>query len=107
MEIIRDPELFRAIREEVSQAEITDDSTGHTFDSQQLASLPLLQSIYTEALRVHVSILITRTSVEPVTVGGYELPAGSIFQAPTHVAHFDEATCTCVPLSVSYHFWRH
>lgn len=93
MEIIRDPTLFRAIREEVSQAEAINDSTGDPLSLQQLASLPLLQSVYTEVLRVHVSILITRTSIEPVTVGGYDLPTGSIFQAPTHVAHFDEATC--------------
>ncbi|KAK6197112.1 hypothetical protein LQW54_010907 [Pestalotiopsis sp. IQ-011] len=90
MEIIKDPDLLRDVREEVEQA-VVRDSTGDSLSPEKLALLPLLQSLYTEALRIHVSILITRTSVEPVTIDGYDLPAGSIFQAPTHVAHFDEA----------------
>ncbi|RWA11965.1 hypothetical protein EKO27_g3134 [Xylaria grammica] len=92
MEIIRDPNLYREIKEEISQAEVINDSDEVAFNLQELVSKPLLQSVYTEALRVHVSILITRTSTEPVTIGGYQLPAGSVFQAPTHVAHFDEAS---------------
>ncbi|KAF2996349.1 hypothetical protein E8E14_000155 [Neopestalotiopsis sp. 37M] len=90
MEIIKDPDLLLDVRQEVQQASVRD-STGDSLSPEKLASLPLLQSLYTEALRVHVSILITRTSVEPVTIDGYNLPAGSIFQAPTHVTHFDEA----------------
>ncbi|KAH6659053.1 cytochrome P450 [Truncatella angustata] len=90
MEIIRDPELLQAIREEVSQAEVIDESEGRSLDYRKLVQLPLLQSVYVEALRLHVSILITRTSVEPVTIGGFNVPAGSVFQAPTHAAHLDE-----------------
>lgn len=93
MELIKDPRLFQAIKEEVSQAHITDDGNAQHLDYHKLSSLPLLQSVYTETLRLHVGILITRTSTTPVTIAGYDFPTGSIFQAPTAVAHLDETIC--------------
>ncbi|KAF2177972.1 cytochrome P450 [Zopfia rhizophila CBS 207.26] len=90
MEIIKDPDLYHQIKDEVSQANITDGALAGNFDFQRLASMPLLQSVYTETLRVHVSILVTRTATEPVVIGGYNIPKGSVFQAPTEVAHLDE-----------------
>ncbi|KAI0006822.1 putative cytochrome P450 [Xylariaceae sp. FL0662B] len=89
MELIRDPELFRAVREEVAQA--NEGTNNESLNHEKVASLPLLQSIYTEVLRLHVRVLITRTSHEPVTIAGYNLPKGSIVQAPTEVGHLDEA----------------
>ena len=97
MELMKNPNLLQAIKEEVSQAEISDGHSARTLDYKRLVSLPLLQSVYTEALRLHVSVLVTRTSIEPITIAGYHLPKGSIVQAPTEVAHLDEAVCTCSP----------
>lgn len=93
MEIIKDPDLYRAVQEEIAQAVITGHTCSQFLDYTKLASLPLMQSIYTEVLRLHVQILVTRTSIEPVKVAGYELPRGSVLQAPTAVPHLDEEIC--------------
>jgi cytochrome P450 len=106
MEIIKDPDLHNKIREGISEAWITNDALKGSFDIQKLASMPLLQSVYTETLRLHVSILVTRTATEPVVIGGYHIPKGSVFQAPTEVAHLDENICEylfCPFSSVSMH----
>jgi hypothetical protein len=93
IEIIRDPDLYRAVQEEIIQTIIKGQSCSDFLDYTKLASLPLIQSIYTEVLRLHVQILVTRTSIEPVKVAGYELPKGSVLQAPTAVPHLDEEIC--------------
>ncbi|KAI1087190.1 putative cytochrome P450 [Rostrohypoxylon terebratum] len=91
MELIQDLDLFQAVKKEVSQVEATRGDDGEYFNHEKLASLPLLQSVYTEVLRLHVRVLITRTSIEPAIVAGFHLPKGSIIQAPTEVCHLDEA----------------
>jgi len=93
IEIIRDPDLFQAVKEEISRAVIEGHTCSEFFDYPRLASLPLIQSIYIEVLRLHVKILVTRTSTEPVKIAGYELPKGSILQAPTAVPHLNEEIC--------------
>ena len=93
MEVLKDPELYRKIMHEVSQAKIADGISAGTFDHHKLASMPLIQSVYTEILRIHVSILVTRTATEDIMIGGYMVPRGSTLQAPTEVAHLDESIC--------------
>lgn len=93
MHLIMNPDLFRDIKEEISKAEVTDSPTGQSLNYQKLASLPLLQSVYTETLRLHVGVLITRKSTESITLGEYTFPEGSVFQAPTAVSHLDESIC--------------
>lgn len=91
MEIIKDPSLFRAVRAEVAKAIVTDPSTNkRTIDVQILIASPLLQSIYVESMRLHVSMNITREVMQPIQVGNHELEKGSLIQAPTEVSHFDE-----------------
>ncbi|KAK3291992.1 cytochrome P450 [Chaetomium fimeti] len=109
MELLKDPELFQAVREEISQAELVRDGPDATFkgfDHRKLGSLPLLQSVYTEVLRLHVGVLITRTCTAPLTVGGYTLPKGSILQAPTEVGHLSEAVWSTQEHPAS-EFWAH
>ncbi|KFA54597.1 hypothetical protein S40293_02256 [Stachybotrys chartarum IBT 40293] len=89
MELINDPELFRAVQEELAGV-CSAGAAGPKINVQKLMMLPLMQSIYTEVLRLHVDVLITRTATEPVTVAGYHLPKGTILQAPTEIAHLDE-----------------
>ncbi|KAI1414863.1 cytochrome P450 [Hypoxylon sp. FL1857] len=91
IELIRDFELLRAVKEEISQAGLVDEDNSELFNHSKVVLLPLLQSVYTEILRLHIRVLITRTSIEPVTIAGYHLPKGSIIQAPTEVCHYDEA----------------
>ncbi|KAK4157553.1 cytochrome P450 [Chaetomidium leptoderma] len=108
MELVKDPDLFRAVKDEVSRAESNtrNDSTARTFDHRKLTSLPLLQSVYTEVMRLRVGVLITRTSTEPVTVAEYTLPKGSIFQAPTEAGHLDEAVWSTAEHPAS-DFWAY
>lgn len=93
MEIFKDPLLFQAIKAEVLEARITNGPNTGSLDYEILCSLPLLQSVYVESLRLHVGVLITRKTTDPVTMSGYSFPKGSIFQAPTDAAHLNEAVC--------------
>ncbi|KAH8820156.1 putative cytochrome P450 [Xylogone sp. PMI_703] len=91
IEVVKDPSLFQAIREEVSTAYTTDASTNvRTLDFQKLTTLPLLQSVYTEVLRLHVSFNIMRNTKELVTMDGFTFKTGSTLQAPMAIAHYDE-----------------
>ncbi|CAI6091928.1 unnamed protein product [Clonostachys chloroleuca] len=90
IEVPKNPDLLRSAKEAMASCFIEDDSGSQKLDPQKLASNPLLQSIYIEVLRVHVSINITRTLKDPAVIGGYPLPAGAVIQAPSHVAHLDE-----------------
>ncbi|KAI1270024.1 putative cytochrome P450 [Xylariaceae sp. FL1019] len=91
MEIIRDPSLHREVRDEIAAISTTDPVTGNAvLDSQKIASLPLLQSIWTEVLRLHISFNITRDVKEPLSIGGHTIAKGSMIQAPMMVAHYDE-----------------
>lgn len=93
MELIQRPSLLQEVKDDITQARVDDSGGVASFDAQKLVSLPLLQSIFTEVMRLHVRVLITRTCVEPVTLGGYDMAAGSTVQAPTEVAHLDESIC--------------
>jgi cytochrome P450 len=86
MELARDPILRREIRDEVEAA-----STGRHFDVQKLVTLPLLQSFYTEVMRLHVSVLVIREALRPFGMEGYTLPARSILQAPSEISHYSES----------------
>ncbi len=90
IEIIKDKDLFNAVRAEASNAfDLDPMSQKKRLNIKQLVELPLLQSIYTECLRMHVSINFTRGITDNYTLGGYALKKGSLIQAPTMVAHFD------------------
>ncbi len=92
MELAKDLRLFQAMRKEVLTAWVTDRKTQkRTLDIQKLLALPLLQSVFTEVLRLHVSFNITREIIEPITLEGYQLEKGSLLQAPSEIAHYDEA----------------
>ncbi|KAI3528664.1 hypothetical protein CSPX01_16066 [Colletotrichum filicis] len=92
MEVIKDRSLFQAVRQEVDSVSIIDPKTGkRTFDVAKLVTLPLLQSIYVETLRMHVSINITREVMEPMELDGYHLSKGSLVQAPTQIGHREES----------------
>lgn len=92
MEIIQDPALMAAVREESAQAWVRDSESGELhLDSQKLVALPLLQSMYTDVMRLRISYIVSRKVVRPVIVDGFKLPAGSLLQGCTELAHRDEA----------------
>jgi cytochrome P450 len=78
-ELVRDRELFAAVREEVFPA-LGEDGV---FDIDALESMPLLKAVYLETMRMHVVIGITREAVENIKVDGYDIPKGRMVQAPT------------------------
>jgi hypothetical protein len=93
MEVARDPALLAAIREEVETAYETDAATGERrINAQVLVTLPLLQSVYIEGLRLHVSMNVTRQVTGPMEVGGFKLEKGAVLQAATEISHYDEGT---------------
>ena len=93
MELARDPALLKQVREEVMTTIHVDPATGQrTLNSQKLVTIPLLQSIYIEAMRLHVSMNITREIVEPIELDNHILEKGSLLQAPSEIAHYDERT---------------
>ncbi|KAI1390114.1 cytochrome P450 [Hypoxylon trugodes] len=92
MEIIKDPSLLQAVREEVVTAYVTSPETGlRSLDAQKLVTLPLLTSIYTETLRMRVNFNLIRHVSKPVVMDGYTIPTGAAIQAPMTVAHYDES----------------
>lgn len=91
MEIIKDPALLEAVREELRSVVGNDPTTGQ-LDSQKLVALPLMQSIWTETLRLRINFNIVRDVKEPVTLDGTTIPKDSLLQVPMMVAHYDEAT---------------
>lgn len=99
-ELLKDPELYQAVKDEARQAELADRTNDLYFDHQKLTSQPLLQSVLTEVLRLHAVLLLTRTSTEPVTLAGYTLPAGTTVQAPTQIAHRRESVCAFYSLII-------
>ncbi|KAI1656394.1 putative cytochrome P450 [Daldinia decipiens] len=91
MEIIQDRPLLQAVREDVLRSFVRDQGTGQRrIDTEKLLSLPLLSSIYTEVLRMHISFNVTRMVRQDLLVDGYHVNKGSILQAPSQIAHYDE-----------------
>ena len=89
---MKDPSLWEAIREEAEPCFTVDPATGgRTIDIPMLLTLPLLQSVYIEALRCHVAVNVTREVIaESMAMAGHELRRHSLVQAPTQFAHYDE-----------------
>lgn len=92
IELAKDTSLFQAVRQELATAYATEPETGtRSIDTRKLVTLPLLQSVFTETLRLHMNFNIIRNVKEPVTMDGVNIGKGSMFQAPMLVAHYDEA----------------
>jgi cytochrome P450 len=93
MELNKDPALLKAVREEVAGAFVIDPVTAErTFDLQKIVALPLLQSIFTEILRLRVSMTIMRVVEESMTIGGVNIAKGSLIHAYSRLAHTEENT---------------
>lgn len=90
-EVAKDASLLQSLRDEVNTAYVTDPSTGsRDLNLQKFAALPLLTSVYTETLRLSMSFNVVRNVSQTFTLDGYKIPKGSLAQAPTLVAHYDE-----------------
>ncbi|KAL8872177.1 MAG: hypothetical protein Q9174_002146 [Haloplaca sp. 1 TL-2023] len=90
-----DPTLLSRVQSEVDSVPEVGDGT---LDIKRLLELPLLQSVYTEVLRLHVDVIIARNLdadiVVPVGHGGEDtpqvrLPKGDMVVAPVWTVHND------------------
>jgi hypothetical protein len=108
MEIVQDHALLKEVQAEADTAFQVDASTGkRVLDVQKMLGFPLLQSVYAEALRLHVSVNLTREVVgATATVAGYKLPNKSLIQAPTRIALYDERAWG-VDGHPASRFWAH
>ncbi|KAK8001947.1 hypothetical protein PG991_014169 [Apiospora marii] len=89
--LIEDRDLYRAVRDEVATAIVVDPATGErTLDAPTLGAAPLLNALYTETLRYHVTFNVMREVSEETQMDGYDLRKGAWIQASTQIAHFDE-----------------
>lgn len=89
--LAKDPSLFRAVRDEAAQAITVDPTTGaQSINVAKLVALPLIQSAYLEALRVYVSVTITRETVNPIILQGHKVPRGAFVQEMTAISHLEE-----------------
>lgn len=92
MESLQRPGLLQDLRDEAQKAIIVDANTGERhMNTQKLLASPLLQAIFQETLRMHTSFMLTREARETISIGGYRIEKGSLIQAPTDVAHYEEA----------------
>jgi cytochrome P450 len=105
MEIIQDASLLQAVRDEVASVTTTDPATGkYTLDSHKLVALPLLQSIWSETLRLRINFNITRDVKETIKLNGHTIAKGSMLQAPMMVSHYNESLWGAVGHPAS-EFW--
>lgn len=102
MEALQAPALLRALQEEVRQVF---NPTDHTIDVPKLLALPLLQSVYTETLRLHITFnMLRRTTAAVVMDPGFAIAKDALLFAPIELAHRDERSWG-VPGHPAAEFW--
>ncbi|KAF5983168.1 cytochrome P450 monooxygenase [Fusarium bulbicola] len=84
IEILRRPEIFKRIQEEV--ATVFDKDTKQV-DIVALKKLPLLNSVYFECLRLRSSVFVVRKLRNSIELDGYTLKEGNLVLAPSYLAH--------------------
>ncbi|KAI5927547.1 cytochrome P450 [Camillea tinctor] len=92
IELIKDPSLYGAVREEINSncLRLDPDTGARSLDAFKMLKLPILQSIYVETLRLHVSVNVTREVIESMPLDNYNVERGALLQAPSQLAHHDE-----------------
>ncbi|KAF7557880.1 hypothetical protein G7Z17_g254 [Cylindrodendrum hubeiense] len=114
IEILRRPELFQRIKEEVAavvdmdglkkrQAASGDDSQS-LINIAELKKLPLLNSVYLECLRLRSSVFVVRKLRNSIELDGYMLKEGNLVLAPSYLAH-NEPGVWASPAHPPEEFW--
>jgi len=105
MHLLQSPSLLAAAREEATLTIEIHPTTGvRTINLAKLLSMPLLQAIFAETLRLHVAVTLSREIHQPVVFEGYTLPRGSYIQAFTGISHVEEETWG-IPGHPATEFW--
>ncbi|KAG4267187.1 hypothetical protein FPRO04_04799 [Fusarium proliferatum] len=84
IEILRRPEIFKQIREEIATVF---DKDIEQVDIVALKKLPLLNSVYFECLRLRSSVFVVRKLRNSIELDGYKLKEGNLVLAPSYLAH--------------------
>ncbi|KAK4442635.1 cytochrome p450 family protein [Podospora aff. communis PSN243] len=92
MHLLQRKEVLEAARREAHTALVVDgEGRVVEIDAQKLVALPLLQAIFAETLRLHVTFPLIREVMEDgVEFDGYALPKGAYVQATAAIEHHDE-----------------
>ncbi|MCJ1383803.1 hypothetical protein MMC17_006917 [Xylographa soralifera] len=98
LEVFRNPSLLAKVRQEVERCLVTSQSVYPSFDLPRLCSRPLLQSIYTETLRLYVSTSIIRSPENAdIKLGAWIIPKGTLIMIPSFVVHHNQALWSDAP----------
>lgn len=92
IELISRPTLLKLVCQELQS--IADPSTVTdrvSLDISKLGTLPLLNSIYLETLRLRSSITVTRKLVADMELDGYILKRGNYVMTPTWLPHTSDS----------------
>lgn len=93
LRILQRPELLDNIRREVSQVTTKDEKSSQIhLDIPNMILQPWLLAVYTEVLRLYVSMNVTREIIQDMEIDGQVLKAGHIVMAPSYVAHTLDAS---------------
>lgn len=92
IEMVRNPSLLQRIRSEVQTSMVPggEPNSVLSIDIGKLSSMPLLNSVYSECLRLRSSIPISRRQREDVEIDGYTLRASNFIFAPSWLSYIDE-----------------
>ncbi|KAI8944150.1 cytochrome P450 [Xylaria longipes] len=91
IELIKDPELFRAVREEIDTVYTLDPETdSRRINARKLVNLPLMQSLYVELMRTHVSFNVTREATQSLVIAGCPIEKGALVQVCSRIEHYAE-----------------
>ncbi|KAL1352518.1 cytochrome P450 71A9 [Arachis hypogaea] len=76
-ELIRNPEKMERAQQEVREVVLSKKKV--MVEESDLPMLPYLKSVVKEALRIHppAPLLVPRETIQPCTIKGYEIPAGT------------------------------
>ncbi|KAK4221087.1 cholesterol 7-alpha-monooxygenase 4 [Podospora fimiseda] len=86
MYLILDQELYRAVREEVMTAYDAEKK----LDVVKLGGLSLIQAVFTETLRLHMSFNNIREAKAPIVFDGYQIEKGAWLQTFSGIAQREE-----------------
>ena len=95
-EISQDPCLVENIRAELSKTEIL--SSLRSFEVKTLLSLPRLQAVYAETLRLRVHVIVPReTNTENLQINKWVFPNKSTIVVSSQPAHMDSTVWNLGP----------